>query len=274
MIKLIASDIDGTLVENSTAVLHPEMFELIKKLKQKGILFCAASGRQYQSIANMFEPVKDDIIFLAENGAHIRYQNKDICLIEMEREHIEEIVHTIRKENPDGDYIVSTNDGSIMDSKNQEFIDLIKYGYRNKFRLVEDVLEENVPIIKVAAFKKGSIRELGEGVLIPAFCDRVKATMAGEEWVDYMAASVDKGNALQTVQRYFNIKKEETIAFGDNSNDIGLLKAAGQGFAVENAIDEVKAYATDICPSYDKMGVYQTIMRLVFGEYKEDISYE
>ena len=68
MIKLIASDIDGTLVENSTAVLHPEMFDLIRKLKEKGILFCAASGRQYQSIANMFEPVKDDIIFLAENG--------------------------------------------------------------------------------------------------------------------------------------------------------------------------------------------------------------
>ena len=147
MIKLIASDIDGTLVENSTAVLYPEMFDLIRKLKEKGILFCAASGRQYQSIANMFEPVKDDIIFLAENGAHIRYQGKDIVLIEMRREHIEEIVHTIRKVNVNGDYIVSTNDGSIMDTKNQEFIDLITYGYRNKFRLVRDVLSENVPII-------------------------------------------------------------------------------------------------------------------------------
>lgn len=266
MIKLIASDIDGTLVENSTAVLHPEMFELIRKLKQRGTLFCAASGRQYQSIANMFEPVKDDIIFLAENGAHIRYQGKDISLIEMKREHIEEIVHTIRRENIDGDYIVSTNDGSIMDTKNQEFIDLITYGYRNKFRLVEDVLKEDVPIIKVAAFKKGSIRELGESLLIPAFCDKVKATMAGEEWVDYMEASVDKGHALKTIQEYFKISKEETIAFGDNSNDIGLLKAAGRGFAVENALSEVKAVATDICPSYDKKGVYQTICKLVFGE--------
>lgn len=263
MIKLIASDIDGTLVENSTAVLHPEMFELIKKLKQKGILFCAASGRQYQSIANMFEPVKDDIIFLAENGAHIRYQGKDISLIEMSREHIEEIIHTIRKENTEGEYIVSTNDGSIMDTNNQEFIDLITYGYRNKFRLVEDVLKENVPIIKIAAFQRNSIRELGERLLIPAFTDKVKATMAGEEWVDYMEASVDKGNALQTIQKYFNIAKEETIAFGDNSNDIGLLKAAGRSFAVENAIDEIKAAATDICPSYDKQGVYQTICRLL-----------
>lgn len=266
MIKLIASDIDGTLVENSTAVLHPEMFELIKKLKQKGILFCAASGRQYQSIANMFEPVKDDIIFLAENGAHIRYKDKDIALVEMKREHIEEIVHTIRKENIHGDYIVSTNDGSIMDTKNQEFIDLIAYGYRNKFRLVEDVLAENVPIIKIAAFLKGSIRELGESVLIPQFSDKVKATMAGEEWVDYMEASVDKGHALRMIQEYFHIAKEETIAFGDNSNDIGLLMAAGRGFAVENALNEVKAVATDICPSYDKKGVYATVMKLVFGE--------
>ena len=271
MIKLIASDIDGTLVENSTAVLHSEMFDLIKKLKQKGILFCAASGRQYQSIANMFEPVKDDIIFLAENGAHIRYQGKDISLIEMQREHIVDIVHTIRKENVHGDYIVSTNDGSIMDTKNQEFIDLIQYGYRNKFRLVEDVLNEDVPIIKIAAYQKNSIRELGESLLIPAFSNKVKATMAGEEWVDYMHASVDKGDALQTIQKYFNITKEETIAFGDNSNDIGLLNAAGRGFAVENAIDEVKAKATDICPSYEKKGVYHTIRKLVFGENTDGI---
>ncbi|MBQ8039842.1 MAG: HAD family phosphatase [Lachnospiraceae bacterium] len=266
MIRLIASDIDGTLVENSTAVLHPEMFDLIKKLKEKGILFCAASGRQYQSIANMFEPVKDDIIFLAENGAHIRYQDKDIALVEMKREHIEAIVHMIRKENTEGDYIVSTNDGSIMDTKNQEFIDLITYGYRNKFRLVEDVLSEKVPIIKVAAFRKGSIRELGERILIPLFEDKVKATMAGEEWVDYMEVSVDKGGALKTIQEYFHIGKEETIAFGDNSNDIGLLKAAGMGFAVETALEEVKAVATDICPSFDKQGVYRTINRLVFGK--------
>lgn len=266
MIKLIASDIDGTLVENSTAVLYPEMFDLIRKLKKEGILFCAASGRQYQSIANMFEPVKDDIIFLAENGAHIRYQGKDIELIEMKREHIEEIVHTIRKVNVNGDYIVSTNDGSIMDTKNQEFIDLIQYGYRNKFRLVRDVLSENVPIIKIAAFQKGSIRELGESLLIPAFSDKVKATMAGEEWVDYMEASVDKGHALQTIQEYFSISKEETIAFGDNSNDIGLLKAAGHGFAVETALEEVKAVATDVCPSYDKKGVYRTICKLIWGE--------
>lgn len=270
MIKLIASDIDGTLVENSTAVLHPEMFDLIRKLKEKGILFCAASGRQYQSIANMFEPVKDDIIFLAENGAHICYQGKDISLIEMKREHIEEIVHTIRKLNINGDYIVSTNDGSIMDTKNQEFIDLITYGYRNKFRLVPDVLLENVPIIKIAAFQKGSIRELGESLLIPPFADRVKATMAGEEWVDYMEASVDKGIALQTIQEYFNISKEETIAFGDNSNDIGLLKAAGRGFAVETALEEVKAVATDVCPSYDKKGVYQTVCKLIWGENADE----
>ncbi len=264
MIKLIASDIDGTLVENSTATLHPEMFDLIRKLKEKGILFCAASGRQYESIKRMFEPVKDDICFLAENGADIRYQGKVISLIEMERKHIEDIVHTIRRENTEGDYIVSTNEGSIMDTKNQEFIDLIAYGYNNKFRLVDDVLEENVPIIKVAAFKKGSIRKLGESVLIPRFEDKVKATMAGEEWVDYMEASVDKGNAIGIIQKFFGITREETLAFGDNSNDIGLLQAAGQSYAVENALEEVKNVATGTCLSYDKQGVYHKICELIF----------
>lgn len=262
MIKLIASDIDGTLVENSTATLYPEMFELIKHLKEKGIFFCAASGRQYESMQRMFEPVKEDIIFLAENGADIRYQNKRIALTVMKREDVEEIIQLIRKENKNGDYIVSTDNGSIMDTTNQEFIHLIEYGYRNKYRLVEDVLKENVPILKIAAYQKNSIRELGEKRLIPPVLHKVKATMAGEEWVDYMNISVDKGNALQTIQEYFNISKDETISFGDNSNDIGLFRASGRSFAVENAVKELKELATDVCPSYKEKGVYQTILSL------------
>lgn len=268
MIKLIASDIDGTLVENSTGILYPEMFKLIRKLKKEGILFCAASGRQYESIRNMFEPVKDEIIFLAENGADIRYQDKIISLTTMDRKDIEDIIQFLRKENRGGEYIVSTDKGSIMDTKNQEFIDLIKYGYRNKYRLVEDVLNEDVPILKIAAYQKDSIRTLGEECLIPPFAHRVKATMAGEEWVDYMNFSVDKGNALQIIQRYFNISKEDTIAFGDNSNDIGLLQASGRGFAVEDAVKELKEVATDFCPSYKEKGVYHTILSLGGVKYE------
>ena len=67
MIKLIASDLDGTLLQNGSTEVPREIFELIIKLKEKGIIFAAASGRQYYSLRNLFGPVRDDIAYICEN---------------------------------------------------------------------------------------------------------------------------------------------------------------------------------------------------------------
>lgn len=263
MIKLIASDIDGTLIKDSTPDLYPEMVKAIKSLIGQGVVFCAASGRQYDSIKNVFRLVDEDIVFIAENGAQIRYQGKDISITPMNRQYAEEIIKQLREYGRNCDILVSTPDGSLLESRNKEFIDLITYGYRNKFTLVRDVLEEDVQIIKVSVYQKESIRELGEGVLIPCWKDKVKACMSGEEWVDFMDASVDKGHALAFVQEYFHIKREETMAFGDNHNDIGMMRAAGESYAVETARTEVKNAAKYICPSYLEKGVYQVVKGLI-----------
>lgn len=263
MIKLIASDIDGTLIKDSTPDLYPEIVDAIKKLTRQGICFCAASGRQYESIRNVFRDVDTDIVYLAENGAHIRYRNEDISVTPMKREYAEEIIRQLRQYDKKCDIVVSTPKGSLIESRNKEFIDLLTYGYRNKFTLVQDILKEEAQIIKIAIYQKESIRELGEGTLIPAWKDKVKVCMAGEEWVDFMDASVDKGHALAFVQEYFGIQKEETMAFGDNNNDIGMMMAAGESYAVENAREEVRAAAKHICPSYLEKGVYQIVKELM-----------
>lgn len=263
MIKLIASDIDGTLIKDSTPDLYPEIVSAIKKLTGQGILFCAASGRQYDSIRNVFREIDEDIVFLAENGAQIRYRDEDISVTPMKREYAEAIIKQLRQYDKKCDMVISTPRGSLLESRNKEFIDLITYGYRNKFTLVQDVLKEDAQIIKIAIYQKESIRELGEGTLIPEWNDRVKVCMAGEEWVDFMDASVDKGHALAFIQKYFRIAQEETMAFGDNNNDIGLMRAAGESYAVENAREEVKAAAKHICPSYLEKGVYRVIKDLI-----------
>ena len=69
MIRLIASDIDGTLLHNGAAEIDPVIFEEIHRLKQKGILFCPASGRQYHSLRRLFAPAADELTYLCENGA-------------------------------------------------------------------------------------------------------------------------------------------------------------------------------------------------------------
>lgn len=263
MIRLIASDIDGTLIKESTPDLYPEIVEAVRKLTKQGILFCAASGRQYQSIRNVFRNLDEDIIYIAENGAQIRYKDEDISLTPMKREYVEAIMKQLRKYYASCDVIASTPRGSLIESRNKDFIDLITYGYRNKFTLVDDILEEKTDIIKIAIYQKESIRELGETVLIPQWKDKVKVCMAGEDWVDFMDASVDKGHALHFIQDYFQIAMEETMAFGDNNNDVGMMKAAGESYAVANAREEVKAAAKHICPSYLEKGVYQVLKDLI-----------
>ena len=69
MIRLIASDIDGTLLHNGAAEIDPVIFEEIHRLKQRGILFCPASGRQYHSLRRLFAPAADELTYLCENGA-------------------------------------------------------------------------------------------------------------------------------------------------------------------------------------------------------------
>ena len=68
MIKLVASDLDGTLLLKGAQSLPEEIFPLIRQLKELGILFVAASGRQYANMKKMFVPVEKDVAFICENG--------------------------------------------------------------------------------------------------------------------------------------------------------------------------------------------------------------
>lgn len=263
MIKLIATDVDGTLVKDSSPNVYKELIDTIKHLTKKGIIFVVASGRSYDSIKSMFYEVADKIVYVAENGAHINYKGNNLLLTEMNRQYTSDIVNQMRFYKDTCDFVVSTPTGSLLETKNEEFIALIRDGYHNKYKVVEDVLMEDEPILKAALYQKNSIRELGENILIPPWRDKVKTCMAGEEWVDFMDLNVDKGNALIFLQNFFGVTKEETMAFGDNSNDIGLMQAAGESYAVENARAEVKEQAKYICPSYHEKGVYQILKELL-----------
>ncbi|MDO4294126.1 MAG: HAD family hydrolase [Eubacteriales bacterium] len=262
MIKLIASDIDGTLIQDSTPDLYPEAEREIVRLTDQGVLFAGTSGRQYASIRNVFRNVADRIIYIAENGAVIRYRDKTLALTTMDRKTAEELVEQLRRDFSDCDLVLSTPEGSRVEKKKDSFLDMLINGYHNKVELVKDVLDTKLPVVKVSMFYPGSIRERGERDLIPVWRDRLGVCVAGEEWVDFMDRSVDKGNALRTVQRLFHIAPEETMAFGDNTNDLGLMRAAGESYAVENAHPSVKEAAKYICPSWREKGVWQVLRRL------------
>lgn len=263
-IKLIATDVDGTLVRDSSREVYDEMIDAIQKLTDKGCQFVVASGRQYGSIRRMFERADRKLHYIAENGAHIVLNGENYAVTKMNRDYVEGIMADLRSlYSQDCHVVASTSKGCFLESGDQAFIDLIANEYRNDVTLTDDILSEDVEIIKIAVYKKGTIRPIGESVLIPKWQDKVKTTMAGDEWVDFMDKSVDKGKALAKIQEALGIKREETMVFGDNNNDLGLIMAAEESYAVENAVEEVKKAAKHICPDYTQKGVYQILQRLL-----------
>lgn len=78
MIRLIASDIDGTLLQNGATQISQRLMRQIRELKEYGILFAPASGRQYRSLRRLFAPVRDEVVYLAETGGAV-YQD-GVCI--------------------------------------------------------------------------------------------------------------------------------------------------------------------------------------------------
>lgn len=262
-IRMIATDVDGTLVKDSSREVGDEMIEAIRKLTDQGIYFTIASGRQYGSIRRMFERAERSLLFIAENGAHIIKDGQTYGLTKMARAQVEEIMADLRSlYEKDCHVVASTSKGCFLESKDEHFIHLISESYRNDVTLTDDILAEDAEFVKLAIYRKGSIREIGESFLIPKWKEKVKTCMAGEEWVDFMDFSVDKGNALKVLQEGLGIAPEETMVFGDNENDIGLLHAGGESYAVGNALPVVKDAAKHVCGPYWEHGVYQVLKTL------------
>ena len=78
VIKLVATDIDGTLIRESSSVLPEEIFDLIRELRKRDIYFAAASGRQYMGLKRLFAPVADQMLFISENGSNVVWKDEEL----------------------------------------------------------------------------------------------------------------------------------------------------------------------------------------------------
>ena len=97
MIKLIATDIDGTIVESGSRQIPPAYFDEIKRLTDAGISFVVASGRQEDSVRLTFEPVLDRVYLLTNNGARLSKCGKVYRDEFIDREVLKPLVEDLRK---------------------------------------------------------------------------------------------------------------------------------------------------------------------------------
>lgn len=242
MIKLIVSDIDGTLVRDGENKVNPEIFDVIMRLKkEKKIHFAAASGRQTDSIEATLGPIKKDIFYVAENGSYLGCYGRNLFIYPIDRDLAVSLIQEIRA-NEDLEVMVGGTKGLYVETRNQELIDWMIHGYRFNVIRMEDVTRMEDQITKVAAYKKERIQD-AVGYLFDKFGDTFKMTISGDMWLDCMRKDVSKGEALKTLQESLGITPEETMVFGDQLNDIEMLSRAYFSFAVGNARQEVKQAA-------------------------------
>lgn len=246
MIKLIVSDIDGTLVEDGGSCLDPELYQVILKLKEQGIYFAAASGRHATSMEHIFEPIRDKIFYIGDNGAYVGCYGRSLFQSEYRQELALDVINDMKQLGLD--ILVDCADCAYTDSKNEEFLNWILNGYHFNLKQMEDLRELTVPIVKIAGCRMSGVEKLAEPIM-EKYGKELKVTLAGMQWVDTMDPSVNKGNAVRLLQESLDILPEETVAFGDQLNDIEMLKRAYYSFAVANGRQETKEAARFIADS-------------------------
>lgn len=261
-IKLIAADLDGTLL-SSERLLSPDLFPLVDELNRRGIRFAPASGRQYYSLRELFAPIQDELMYISENGAMVCDGAETMSFEAMDREVVCRAVETAR-ELPGVEPILSCRMGSYYENNTDAvfYENMVPYCARRSY--TEDLLAvaRNEPVCKIAIFCK----DRAEEVILPAYADFQKdsqVAVSGADWVDLMRPGMNKGKAIIWLCEHLGISPDECMAFGDYLNDLELLQAVGESYAMENGHEALKQAAKYICPSNDEDGVCRTIRRVL-----------
>lgn len=237
-IRLIASDLDGTLLLDGAQSLQPGTCDLIRRLNRKGIGFLAASGRQYANLQRLFAPVKDEIGYLCENGCLSFFQGEMIYKETMSRELGEEILHAIQ-EKEGCEILLSGVHTSYLQPKKMSYYYHMRDVVKNNVTLVPDIFAVQEEYMKISVYEERGI-EGSAAYWKERFGDRVTVVTSGNEWLDMMPKGVNKGLGMKKIMEFLHVSPDECMALGDNYNDIEMLELVGHPIAMENAVPAVK----------------------------------
>ncbi len=237
--KLIASDMDGTLLQNDSMQVSNRAIHLIQQLTQKGYLFAAASGRQYPNLKRLFKEASKDMAFICENGAVVFYQDKLLIHNPMEHNLALQLCHDIY--NQTGcEVLISGIQTSYLKPKHPSFLYHMRHTVKYDVQIVDSFEDIKESIIKVSVFQKEGVVENSADYFTKRWEDKFKCTISGFAWLDFVSPKVNKGASLLSLMDFFQIPRHNTFAFGDNYNDIEMLQTVEHGYIMENAVDELK----------------------------------
>lgn len=281
MIKLIACDLDGTLL-NANHQLSQTSVNTIRTLKQKGIEFLVATGRSYESAAVLFKPYELECPYILLNGAMINdTDGHTVYKDPIKVAQVKEVIETL--DSLDAYFHMYTAKGvaSKMEDRCKEIFmaHLIREG--NSEKMARKIMDEakfgkidlrihdyqaflntNIEVFKIEVFAmddkeiqfiRQHLQKIPQIILANSVADNIEITNLHTQ----------KASALKHYLNMHDLRHDEVLVFGDSCNDLEMIKEFPHSFAVNNAIEQVKEVANYECESNIQEGVCKVLQNVI-----------
>ena len=221
-----------------------------------------ASGNQYYQLKSFFEEYGDKISYIAENGAWIMSEGKELYCGVIDPKTVRDVLTELQKYRQIKIVVCGKNSAYVLEKDGLVFYEQI-HRYYHKLKRVKNFEEGIVRdhILKFALMCPfDETNELMSQLSLP---DHIVPTSGGQGCIDLIIKGQNKGNALLKLCHDLDISLDECIAFGDGGNDVEMLSMAGCGYAVANAGEEAKQAADKMIDSNENQGVIKELLRLM-----------
>lgn len=281
MIKLIASDLDGTLLDEPNRISKINL-DAIEYAYQKGAKFCFATGRDLQSVKDITGLLKHKPVLLLGNGSEVYDEDENLVFQNFfNNKYLEEVCEIMNEH--DVPHMIFTTDGfytttdpvevrqrfieRIGKIRNQEMAHIFATNMDkpcNNLVQIEDIQEfaKTKKVLKVEGFHYNSKPVEDVKKVLEKFTE-LSHLSTGKNNVEVTNLTATKGLALKRYCEYANIKEDEVMVMGDSHNDLSMFEFFKYSFAPENSIQEIKDYAYKVVKSCDEHGVSQAIYEFI-----------
>ncbi|MCT4796384.1 Cof-type HAD-IIB family hydrolase [Exiguobacterium alkaliphilum] len=274
MIQAVLLDLDGTLL-NDQKMISPKTKETLLSLQANGIRIVLASGRPKRGIEPFATELKLEQyggLIVSSNGACVTDATTGETLFEQAIDR--DVARAILDHLTGFDVIPMLNDETYMYVNdvfsgmlelNGEPFNIIKYESRGgRFQLREEPrLADAIafPVYKILVAGQPDYLQANVDAMSQPFNQQVTGMFTANMYYEFTDYGIDKARALDHVFQQVGIARDQTIAFGDGHNDRSMLEYAGISVAMDNAVDAIKAIATEVTRSNNEEGIAHHLAR-------------
>lgn len=272
-IKVIASDLDGTFLNDLGSYDRSRFERILAELQERDIRFVVATGNNMQRVRMIFQGLEDQLSYVAENGAYVLENNKPLVREVLDQADVKEmlayfkgkeIAYRLSVSMASGSYLlkgVSFDGAFSMIEEEQLQLFLAQMNFIDSFANLPDEEVLKVTLVLPLDEWEAVCQDFNQ-----AFAGRLTAVTSGYGAIDIIKTGLHKAWGLQILLDRWGISPDQVMAFGDGENDIELLNLAKYSYAMENAPDSVKSAATDLAPHHSQNGVLEVLDQLLLSE--------